>query len=402
MRRLTRLQRLIRWRRPGTDGEHGAISVMVALFATTGILLGMGAVVIDIGLLYNEKEQLQSGADTAVWKVGQACVADTTKCSNALQSANATAYAQKNAADTYADAQVCINGTACPTWNTTSACPPAPVTTGNYDYAEVRTSTRNADNTTLMPPVFAKGLAGNSSYKGSKIGACSRVAWGVPASANVLGLAISKCDWERITGNGSTFYALPGLDPLLQQTGLYSLLGLQPPIDNAVVVNQPILTFCKNSWDKTSSAGYAFLDGVDANCKITIAPPAAGVWMDLNAFNLAAAINCQNALAVARASKQPVLVPIFDKVVGALALLPARYHVVGFAPFVVTGYTGLLSGLVGALSTLGNLVPAVATLLCGLQTCIYGYFTKSLVPEHMPTAFGTSQNFGAMVIGRTG
>ncbi|WP_255689185.1 hypothetical protein [Actinoplanes sp. DH11] len=44
----------------------------------------------------------------------------------------------------------------------------------------------------------------------------------------------------------------------------------------------------------------------------------------------------------------------------------------------------------------------MAKVLCDVGSgCIYGYFTKTLVPTYQP-AFGTGQPFGATVIGRTG
>jgi Flp pilus assembly protein TadG len=49
--------------------DHGAILVMVALMLTA--LLGVGAIVLDLGKLYVEKRELQNGADAAVLAVAQ-------------------------------------------------------------------------------------------------------------------------------------------------------------------------------------------------------------------------------------------------------------------------------------------------------------------------------------------
>jgi hypothetical protein len=221
--------------------------------------------------------------------------------------------------------------------------------------------------------------------------------------AEVLALGISRCDWERITQRDSVFYALPGLDPLLQQSGVYSVLGLQPPVDNAITISNPLLSWCNNAWDQTSPSGYAWLGTPDSDCQLTVAPESVPeYWLNSLTLNLTSAINCTAALSAARKSGTPVLVPIFDKSQGVTNLLPARYRLIGFAPFVVTGYTGLLGGLLGAVSSLSNTVPAIAKLLCGLQMCIYGYFTKAVIPTHLPTRFGTAKNFGVTVIGRTG
>jgi Flp pilus assembly protein TadG len=402
------VRRLIRALLP-PRGEHGAAAALFAVFLGTGVLLGMGAVVIDVGLLYHEKEQLQSGADFASWRVAQSCITNPalSNCNNTTQSGNARTYAIKNAKDDHADALACLNGSNCQLpWNTAVTCPPRPATTGTYDWVEVRTSTRTRTGDTRVPPMFSRMLLGDD-YRGKNVGACARVAWGVPASATVLALGFSLCDWERITGRNSVFRALPGLDPLLQQTGIYSLLGLQPPLDSAVTISNPPLSICNNDWDHTSPSGYAWLGAPNASCQLTIAPTITPeYWIDslkLTLTTLSTAVNCTNALAAARARGVPVLVPIFDRVQSFVTnLFPARYRIIGFAPFVVTGYTGLVGGLLGAVSSLSNTVPAIAQLLCGLQLCIYGYFTRSVLPAHMPTAFGNSRNLGVTVIGRTG
>lgn len=69
----------------------------------------------------------------------------------------------------------------------------------------------------------------------------------------------------------------------------------------------------------------------------------------------------------------------------------------------MTGYTGLLGGVLSGVGSLlsGGLLDALAKILCGVGSCIYGYFTKTLVPRSQPV-FGTGRNFGATVIGRIG
>ncbi|MEU8664857.1 hypothetical protein [Actinoplanes philippinensis] len=71
------------------------------------------------------------------------------------------------------------------------------------------------------------------------------------------------------------------------------------------------------------------------------------------------------------------------------------------APFVVTGHTTLL-GTLTCVSILTDTVPGIASTLCGLQRCVYGYFTKSIIPERVRTKSGTTKTFGLTVTGRTG
>lgn len=381
--------------------DHGAVSVLVAVLLSSGVLLGMGAIVIDVGRLYAEREQLQSGADAASWRVAEACIAAPALCTNTDQLDTAKAYAGTNANDTYGDAQVCVGGTPCPVWNTTASCPTLPATPGNY--VEVRTSTRNSDGTTLVPPVVAQALTGQN-YHGKKVGACARVSWGPPAAARVLALGISLCDWRRITGNGASFFNIPLISPLLDQVGVNPVLGLTTATSAAVgsvVLNIPLggsLTVCTTPLNFSVPRGYAWLGTPDSSCKISVTAPATlASFLPLGVT----AVNCANALLSLRNSRQAVLVPIFDQATGITPLL-GSYRVIGYAAFVFTGYTGLLGGLLGTVSWLGGGVPTGAPLLCGLANCIYGYFTRTLIPSARPVFSTTNPDYGVTVIGRTG
>ena len=52
--------------------EEGATAVIIGLLMVP--LLGFGAIVIDVGLIYWETRQLQNGADAAALAVAQDCV----------------------------------------------------------------------------------------------------------------------------------------------------------------------------------------------------------------------------------------------------------------------------------------------------------------------------------------
>ncbi|MEV6347420.1 Tad domain-containing protein [Actinoplanes sp. NPDC051851] len=388
------------------EREHGSIVALVSVMLGTGVLLGMCALVIDIGLLQFEKEQLQSGADAASWKVAQSCVNTPANCTNALQQANAQLYANRNSRDTVSTVQVCIGGQTCPTWSTPAQCKTAPYTTGtSYKYVEVRTSTFTPDNRTTIPPVFAGAIPGIN-YTGTRMGACARVAWGVPQVTTSSALSISKCDYDRMTTNGTVFQGLGALDPLLQQTGVYGLLGLSSPTDDTIAIANPPLGTCPANI--AFQKGWTFLNGPgntlpDANCKIynvAASTPTTNYYYSSSSTLLWGATTTSSCLAMLDSSKngQVILVPIWDQVLGLTNLLSSTFRVVGFAPFVVTGRATLL----GTVTPLPNLIPVLQQATCLLQTCIYGHFTKSLIPQPMPTAFADTQNFGATVIGRTG
>jgi Flp pilus assembly protein TadG len=392
--------------------DHGAVAALIAVLLSSGVLLGMGALVVDVGRLYAESEQLQSGADTASWKVALSCVAGNT-CTNAAQTANAVTYAKSNANDNAADAQVCISGTTCPAWKTNATCPAVPSGSSGGTSVEVRTSTVNPSGSTIIPPIFAGALPGIN-YTGKQTGACARVSWGIPVATRALALALSLCDWGRSTNRGTSFAGLPLVGNLLNQTGVYAIAGqtnASSAIDNVFIGNTPLginLTVCTTGWPSaTAPRGYAWLKPTDSDGDCYFSPNT-GDWapsfnpLDVTSLqqNSAVANSCAAELKRLRDTGQPVLVPLYDQDVGLTQYL-ATYHIVGFAPFVVTGYTSLLPGLAGTLSSLNNLAPALASALCGLSNCIYGYFTKAVVPAARPV-FGTGTNYGATVIGRTG
>ena len=53
--------------------ERGVVAAIVAILLGTGVLLGMGALVIDVGQIYQERAELQNGADAAALAVAKSC-----------------------------------------------------------------------------------------------------------------------------------------------------------------------------------------------------------------------------------------------------------------------------------------------------------------------------------------
>ncbi|WP_458111588.1 Tad domain-containing protein [Arthrobacter sp. R1-13] len=77
--------------------ERGGISVIVALLMV--VLLGFGAIAVDVGMLYSEKAQLQNGADAAALVVAQRCARNASDPNCATTSALATTMVNGNALD---------------------------------------------------------------------------------------------------------------------------------------------------------------------------------------------------------------------------------------------------------------------------------------------------------------
>src|SRR5439155_7035054 len=148
-------------------GERGAVASFVAVLLGAGVLLGVGALVVDVGQIFAEREQLQSGADSAALRVAKSCAPTETGCPGTV-SATATTFAGRNAKDNASAATVCGSAfglTACPAQHSgLSGClgtPPALT-----PYAEVRTSTLTASGGTLLSPTFSRAVAGNGGSNG--------------------------------------------------------------------------------------------------------------------------------------------------------------------------------------------------------------------------------------------
>ena len=197
-----------RWlsaRLAGNRRDGGVVAATAAVLFGSGVILGIAALVVDIGLIYAEHGQLQRGADAAALKIGQVCARDVNDCTSSEVDDLAAQYARGNAANGEADAQVCGSGgglPACPA-NTggLSDCVDDAPTTG--DYLQVRTNTLRPNGSTLLPPAFAQAVLGG--FEGAEVTACARVAWGPPAKARSLAMTISTCDWKRHTAQGATY-----------------------------------------------------------------------------------------------------------------------------------------------------------------------------------------------------
>src|SRR5206468_11743682 len=98
------------------------------------VLLGLGALAIDVGQLYQERSQLQSGADAAALAVAKSCATSTCTASGAMSTA--VTYADDNAKDGVAGVpQVCGSSplATCPaSTGAMTDCPVAPSTGLGY------------------------------------------------------------------------------------------------------------------------------------------------------------------------------------------------------------------------------------------------------------------------------
>ncbi len=353
--------------------ERGAVGVLVAVLLAGGVLLGLGAMVIDVGQLYQERAELQNGADAAALAVAKSCALGT--CAASLAAQYADENASKLTGGKAAVSQVCGSGTlgACPaSTGALTDCPSAPST--GLGYVDVHTSTLLPSGSTVLPPSFAQTLLGNSSYSGTTVKACAQAAWGGPSAANTLAIGISACSWNSYTSSGTNYAPTP---PTVPSSSYDHQLNLENFGGGGGCSGEPF------GWDTAGVFGYA----VDQT-------GSCGIYTDSPTFlvKTGASVNstCQTGLANSQSSRTAMFVPVYTTVTGSGSNAVATLK--GFAAFVVTGYS--LPGFSASdwLNSSNN--------SCSYK-CIDGYFTKQIIPATGGINEGGTY-LGAAVIGLTG
>lgn len=354
------IDRIIDRTRRGGD-DRGAVATLVAIVLGVGLLLGIGALVIDTGQLYVERAELQNGADAAALAVAQDC-GDADGCAPDAQQVAERYAADNDASDGKADASLVCGRTAvgflapCPADDAaSSAClgdrPAAP-----GSFVEVRTTTRQDDDSTVLPPVFGRILLGDD-YDGRGVLACARAAWGGPKAASTLPLTISFCEWQYATRDGVDFAPAP---PAIVDGGYERVLSVKADGGNPIP--------CPSSPSGGDlPGGFGWLANSDCDIDVDVD----------GAFSADPGVSgssaCEALLAAARSSGEPLLVPIFDVAEGTGR--NGTYQMHGFAAFVVTGYD--LSGFKAASTLTGR--KKCSTSGSSSAKCIFGYFTRDLV-----------------------
>jgi hypothetical protein len=353
-------------RRLGAD-DRGAFGILVGTLLGTGVLLGMAALTVDVGQLYQERAELQNGADSGAIAVAKSCVTG-----QACAPDRAANYANLNAKDgTSAVTLVCGSGpnsglSGCPGSSGTPVdCPNAP--TSGTNYVDVHTATRTAGGSSLLPPVFARTLTGNAGYQGSTVLACARAIWGPAVKVSQsIAMTLSLCAWNQATGGSS-----------------------QPSYGKEVVIfvrDAPNAPTCDGLSAPGEFGWLADSGGCSAAIDVTQSGPVAGSDPGKNISKA-----CQDILTLYVASGQPIFIPIFDTTTGTGS--GATYHMVGLAAFVLTGYANM--------NPLKDVIPSPYTKAdCpnGQTTpsCIFGHFTQALVPAS--TTVGSGPYFGAAIV----
>jgi Flp pilus assembly protein TadG len=355
--------------------ERGAVAIIVALFVGGGVLTGMAALVIDVGQVYQERSELQNGADAAALGVAKSCALGS--CTPAVAAQLADANASSLTGGKAAVDLVCGSGglgSCPPSTGTLTDCPSAPPAGTNF--VDVHTSTLTAGGSTLLPPIFGETLVGNSSYQGTNVQACAQAEWGPPSTATTVALTISACEWDQATEQGTVFAPAP---PYAQ--------GDLPAASYDQVLTPDDLGAGGGCATEPAGADGAETFGWAADATGNCTLPVSGATFPGSAGEVMSA-SCQAVLQNAQQNQIPILVPVYVSFDGAAD----TYALQGFADFVVTGYN-----LPGGFAAPDWLDPANSCQ--GAAECVNGYFVQGLIPT---TGSIAGPSLGASVIDLTG
>lgn len=269
--------------------EKGAVSVIVALLLVT--LLGFTAIAVDVGVIYSERAQLQSGADASAIALAQKCARDATDAQCSTTSTLAGSLANQNALDGMSKVHsIQLDKTARTVSVTTSA-----------------KETGGEDNSVSL--FFANAIG----IPSKEVGARSSAAWGSPkAGRTAFPLAFSICQVKDNIG---------GALQLLQEHGKNQNADCNYGPSGAAV---------------QGGFGWLVQDAGKCGGTIDLAVSEGGSDPGNNAPG-----NCSTELnhwasEIAAGRDVIVLLPVFNKVTGTGA--GAIYGMVSFAAFKVTGW----------------------------------------------------------------
>jgi hypothetical protein len=382
--------------------ERGATATLVAVVLAGGVLLGAGALALDVGNMMFERRQLQNGADAAAFKLAEICDEDVAQCSDTLASTQSALVSamSANAADaaaalnprTFAPNGMCgrVAGSSLPACPSDSGdadvtdltvCPPLPgwlKDNTDIDYVETYSLTETSDGSNVLDNILATG-------PGTAVSACARVAWGA-GGIGLLPLTFGQCEWARAVGvtigSDGEFIGTPSF----------------PTPEIALGTNYDAKdATCANFNGHDYEGGFGWLDHPTGVCEVS---PDADSWVAGWPGNGTGNDCLPNVHA-----GDFIFIPIYDCINGEQILCadneaPAKtyYHIKGMALFEVTAIdlTGKTEGTPGV----------AAKDDCALQTnnkqCIYGKFHKELVAFGDIDITGGTDDYGLTVVKQVG
>lgn len=187
--------------------DRGAVAVLVTMMMTSGMVFGFGALTVDVGLIYAERAQLQTAADSAAIAVAKVCALRRPECNLDRMLLEGGRFARFNVKKAAVEVtEVCgtvvVNDPEddrrpiepCDTFaENLTGCLGSPST--GSEFVEVRVRTDRDGDTSALPPVFAGAVTGTN---GVTVGACARASWEKTGTVTgALPIVISDCVARR-------------------------------------------------------------------------------------------------------------------------------------------------------------------------------------------------------------
>jgi hypothetical protein len=285
--------------------DRGAVMLWVGLMLV--VLVGVGALTVDLGALHVERQRLRTGAEAAALAVARDCVGGD--CGPATQTA--TAWAPRNDPDgAMAVTEVCGVGprlAPCPA----DVIPPAGArNAAGWVHVETRTATPDGGdrvNLRLAPLIDA--------VSGATLNSRATVAWGGVSGGRTVPLTMSLCEFQAMGGNPAT-----GVFPSGITTVFFHGVG------NTREQGVGSCTAFTSGMNLPGGFGWLVADG----CTLDVR---SGEWIASSPGN-APSQACRNDLASWR--NAVIEITLFDAEAGQGS--GGQYRIVGVAAFRVTGY----------------------------------------------------------------
>ena len=249
------------------QSEQGAISVIFAVLLSSFLVIGLLALVIDVGVLYQERRTLQNSADATALAIAQECAELSSGGTAVLcQSSNlnqASEFAGKNSDDGKTRVfEVCGIGRP-----GLSACPPSlnrqfdckdESLAGVDQYVRVRTTSLTTSGGSKIQFFFAPFL--ENSIDGVSMRSCAQVAWGAATEAPVVyPLALPICFYQDLAEKQHNAYDENNPLYLPEEDCPYTPIGVSSPIQIDVPVIKGMAMFTE-------------INGVNSGCPTIFNP----------------------------------------------------------------------------------------------------------------------------------
>ncbi|VXB11807.1 TadE/TadG family type IV pilus assembly protein [Arthrobacter sp. 8AJ] len=288
------MRRLIGKPRTAQHGERGAISVIVAILLVT--LLGFVAIAVDVGRIYSERAQLQSGADASAIGLAQSCARNPKSAGCVSPFTLAGSLANQNALDGMSNVyNIQLDTTA-----------------GTVTVTTTAKESGAPDNSVSL---FFAGVLGIPS---KAVGATSSAVWGSPSKGpTAFPLAFSICQVQTMVDQG--------LQVLQNKDSKSANPGCTLPSGGTV----------------PGGFGWLAQDAGKCGASIDLSVNKGGSDPTNTKTGNSAPSNCEATLNgwaadITAGRKAVVLLPVFDQVAGTGA--GAVYHLTAFAAFNVVGW----------------------------------------------------------------